>query len=121
MNLIYFTPDEFDCNCGNCEVRGDAMDEGFLAMLDAAREHAGIPFVINRGVSCEAHNIKVGGSETSSHLTGTAVDIAATTSRQRFLILDGLLSAGISRIGIGETYIHADNDAEKPQELAWLY
>ena len=121
--MRYFDYSEFDCRCGNCSVRGEDMDSEFLEMLDEARTYAGVPFKINRGVSCPAHNAAVGGSETSSHLPhkACAADIEADTSMLRFAIIEGLLRAGFRRIGIAPTFIHADSDEEKPAGVAWLY
>jgi hypothetical protein len=36
-------------------------------------------------------------------------------------IVRGLLDAGFTRIGIAKTFIHADDDAESPQQVMWLY
>lgn len=120
-SLQYFTHAEFNCNCGECGVTGKLMDRDFLRTLDEARDIAGVAFKITSGARCAAHNAKVGGSPNSSHLRFVAADIAATTSRQRFLILDALLRAGFKRIGIAETFIHVDGDKEKPDRLTWLY
>lgn len=119
--LQNFTSAEFDCKCGECGVTGQLMDPEFLLMLDYARGMAGIPFRITSGARCANHNAKVGGSATSTHLKFSAADIAAPTSRQRFIILRALLDAGFERIGIHETYIHAETSEDKPQEVAWLY
>ena len=114
----YFKASELECKCG-CGLNN--FHDGVLNQLDTARMIAGIPFVINRGCSCEKHNKEVGGSETSSHLKGLAVDIKADTSYRRFKILNALISAGFNRIGIGKTFIHADMDAHKDQMVTWLY
>ena len=97
------------------------MNEEFLQRLDEAREYAGIPFIINSAWRSEEDNKRVGGKPTSSHLKGLAVDIKATSSRQRGLILDALRSVGFSRIGIAKTFIHVDMDFDKDQDVTWLY
>ena len=97
------------------------MDEEFLQRLDEAREYAGIPFVINSAWRSEEDNKRVGGKPNSSHLKGLAVDIKATNSRQRGLILDALRSVGFNRIGIAKTFIHVDLDFDKDQDVTWLY
>ena len=114
----YFTDAEFTCH-GGCGKQG--MAPGFILQLTRARERAGVPFVINSGYRCAAHNKRIGGSPTSSHLTGTAVDIAARSNTRRFRILDALLAEGFIRIGIGKTFIHADLDPRKAQKVVWLY
>ncbi len=99
------------------------MDQGFLIRLDYARRLAGVPFRINSGYRCKTHNASrgVGGSETSSHLMGWAVDIRAITDYERFRILAALLSVGFKRIGVRDDFIHVDNDPYKNSERLWLY
>ena len=72
MNLKYFKYEEF--KSPDLPDSGNLMDATFLAMLDSAREIAGIPFKINSAYRSESHNRKVGGKSTSSHLVGKAVD-----------------------------------------------
>lgn len=97
------------------------MDTYFLNMLDSARDLAEIPFIVNSGYRCPAHNAHVGGTSTSSHLKGLAADIRATTSSQRFAMLSALLEVGFKRIGIGKTFIHIDRDKSKTSKVVWTY
>ena len=122
---------EFNCPCcGNIE-----MNQLFIDTLRAAREYSNTPYLINSGYRCEKHNKKVGGKvgdkakgiPASTHTVGAAADIHCTESRQRALILCGLLEAGFSRIGIAKTFIHVDmadrlegND-KKVEAVFWLY
>ena len=115
MAWRYFDREEFGY------ADGVEPDPTLVQLLDDARGMAGVPFVITSGIRSEDRNREVGGVETSSHLTGHAVDIAAESSRERFLILDALLQCGARRIGIGDTFIHVDTDESKPQEVAWVY
>jgi zinc D-Ala-D-Ala carboxypeptidase len=109
----YFKESEFACRC--CGVA--KMQQSTIDKLIKAREIAGIPFVINSGYRCEAHNASVGGKSEGAHTSGYAVDIKATDSRSRFLILDAVLKAGFNRIGIAKTFIHIDNDPK----VVWEY
>ena len=59
--------------------------------------------------------------EKSSHQKGIAADIKSRSSRNRSAILDGLIKAGFTRIGIGKTWIHVDNDPLKARRVTWLY
>lgn len=123
MQLEHFNLSEFDCNCGKCGCTGELyMDWEFLVNLDEARGESGVPYVISRGYTCELHNksAEVGGSPTSSHLSGLAVDIAVPDSRSRFHILRGLLHVGFHRIGIYPGHIHIDADPFKDIGVAWL-
>ena len=95
---------EFNCPC----CGKNKMNQDFLALLRDAREFCRTPFIINSGYRCEKHNKKVGGKEKSTHRVGSAADIHCTESRQRAMILCGLLEAGFSRIGIAKTFIHVD-------------
>ena len=96
------------------------MDLGFLHKLDEARMLADTPFRITSGYRTTEHNAKVGGRVGSSHLKGCAVDIAVNNSAQRSAIIQGLVKAGFTRIGIAKTFIHADTDENKPSAI-WLY
>jgi hypothetical protein len=116
--MKYFDIIEFDCKCG-CKT--GTMNEEVLARLSTARFVSKIPFIITSGLRCRAHNKCIGGSPSSSHIDGLAVDIKATNSNHRHMILKGLLEAGFKRIGIAKDFIHADCDKTKPQQLTWLY
>lgn len=117
---VYFKPKEFECKCG-CGVGFEEMDKDILDKLDTARAIAGIPFKLNSAMRCSTHNKKIGGSITSSHLKGFAVDIAANTSTERYKILGALFEVGFNRIGIAKNFIHVDIDPSKDSELIWLY
>ena len=94
MNLKYFKYEEF--KSPDLPDSGNLMDATFLAMLDSAREIAGIPFKINSAYRSESHNRKVGGKSTSSHLVGKAVDLHCTDSRSRWIIITALQKAGFT-------------------------
>jgi len=111
----YFEMDEFQCSCCGSNL----MSLFFVEQLDEARELAMIPFVINSGYRCESHDAALGGK--GNHTTGRAVDIKCDTSRERIKIVKALLAVGFDRIGIGKTFIHADDVNGKPPEVMWLY
>ena len=102
------------------------MDKDFLSMLDNARDIAKTPFKITSGYRTKEHNIaiykKLGKKPIeSSHLKGLACDIACSDSRARFLIINALLKAGFTRIGIANNFIHVDSDCEKSENVIWTY
>jgi uncharacterized protein YcbK (DUF882 family) len=99
---------------------GLLMDANFLYKLNYARHLAETAFVITSGYRTIAHNKAVGGSKTSSHLSGLAVDISARNSLERLRIIQGLIDAGFTRIGIGNNFCHVDLDTSKSDAL-WLY
>ena len=115
--MIHFTVNEFECPC----CKRVEMDYIFMQDLDAARSVAGVPFRINSGYRCERYNLEIKGSVGSSHLKGLAANIRCKDSTQRFKIVRALIRAGITRIGVAETFIHADSDPGKPNELIWTY
>lgn len=118
--LEFFRYEEFDSpdlpNSGRAN-----MDADFLRMLDHARGIARVPFKITSGYRTEEHNEKVGGVKNSSHIKGKAVDIAVSSSRERWNILQALQSAGFNRFGLAKTFIHVDNDGEKSDNVIWTY
>jgi len=118
--MQYFTLSEFDSP--DLPGSGSRMQPQFLDMLDDARDLAGIAFIVNSGFRTPEHNASIpGASSNSSHLVGCAADIAVRNSSQRFIIVASLIAVGFTRIGIGETFIHVDNDQVKTPAVAWLY
>lgn len=120
LDLKYFTLKEFDSpdEAGS----GYRMDTDFLRRLDTARGIAGIPFKINSGYRTAHHNDTVIKARTgSSHKKGLAVDIGYTGSRERYIILKALMEVGMTRFGIGKTFIHCDVDKNKDEDVIWLY
>jgi len=94
------------------------MESEFLEKLDAAREIAGIPFVISSGYRCPKHNKEVGSTATN-HPLGVASDIRCTDGPSRFKIIAALIQAGFTRIGVAKTFIHCDTNT-LPSSI-WFY
>lgn len=115
----YFNYSEFDSP--DVQGSGQMMDKTLLEMLDEVRDKFDKPIHITSGFRTPAHNEAVGGVETSSHLKGLAVDIACKKSTDRFDLINCLLDVGFSRIGVGNTFIHADIDQDKTQGVIWTY
>ena len=90
-----------------------------IRRLDKARELAGVPFYINSGYRDENHPETIK-NPTSSHTKGHAVDIAVNDSN-RDVIQQALREAGFTRIGLANTFIHADDDPLKTQYVTWFY
>ena len=99
---------------------GRKMKNSFIQKLQKAREIAGIPFRVTSGFRTIAHNKKVGGKKSSSHLTGWAADVSCKDNLKRIKIVSAAVEAGIKRIGISSNFIHLDDDPNKIDSL-WLY
>lgn len=89
------------------------------AMLDMARDKAGVPFIITSGKRTAEQEIALkGGVRDSAHISGYGVDIATGDGHVLCLILSGLILAGFRRIGIYHDaqfvphHLHADNDPD---------
>ena len=120
--MKYFKLSEFD----SPDVLGSGakMDKHFLEILEKARGIAGVPFKVLSGYRTKEHNLKVGGRVGSSHCKGLAADIyLPNNSRARFLIINSILKAGISRIGISfkGNFVHIDIDSSKDNNVLWSY
>ena len=125
ITIKHFNLSEFDCKCGKCSHKGEDMDIDFMIKLDRAREIAGdnCKFIITSGARCLDHNKAIGGVSKSSHcnIPCNASDISATDSTKRFIIIQSLIEAGFTRIGIGKNFIHCDTDKLKSQRVCWHY
>ncbi len=99
------------------------MDINLLMLVDKMRHRAAIPFNITSAYRSQEYNDKLkNSSKNSAHIKGKALDIAATDSRSRYLIIEAAIYYGIQRIGIADSFIHIDiDDIEKPAKVAWLY
>lgn len=113
----YFVPSEFECKCGCGENR---IVPELIELLYSARLVADIPFQITSGYRCQTHNERVGGVSGSAHTQGMAADIYTPTMGARRKILEGLLLAGFTRVGIASTFIHCDVDQTRPRGV-YLY
>ena len=120
----YFKPSEFVCRCGKCTAVYIAQE--FLDKLHAARLLSKTKFVIASGGRCLAHNAKVNGAAKSDHLSTptdicTGVDIAVTTTAQRYEIETVCRSVGLNRFGHGAGFIHVGLAHRNPANVTWIY
>lgn len=115
----HFTESEFNKCIPECSLQD--MNQVTINKLDLARDIAGIPFVLNSAKRSYEWELSHNRSGTGSHTEGTAIDIECNSSRNRFLIVNSLLQAGFTRIGIARTFIHADDSLTHDQKVIWLY
>jgi|TARA_R100000655_G_scaffold35790_1_gene69574 uncharacterized protein YcbK (DUF882 family) len=119
LNLTYFKVEEF--NQKGLPESWRYMDLNFLMLLDKIRHRAGIPFKITSAYRTPQYNNTLkNASPNSAHILGKAVDISATDSKSRFLIIEAAMHYGIQRIGISDSFVHIDIK-DNPCEVAWLY
>lgn len=97
------------------------MDGGFLALMDRVREKAGIPLVMNCAYRSREWDLAKGRSGNSAHTRRKAMDIRCFSSATRFKIVKAALECGITRIGIGKTFVHLDNDSSLTQNVIFDY
>ena len=116
--MKYFKIEEFNCDGAICY---DKMSPKLLKMLDQAREKANTPFKITSSWRSQEKNKSLkNSSKNSSHLKGKAVDIACNSGLERLKIFSALITTGFTRIGISDTFIHADIDDTKSDSI-WTY
>lgn len=119
MELKYFKEEEFERCSPPCKMSD--MDEELLMLLDELREKTGIPIVINSAYRSKKYDLKKGRSGNSAHTKGKAVDIRCNKSANYYKIIKVALELGINRIGLGNGFIHLDNDKTLPQNVIWHY
>ena len=118
-DIKYFKSYEFDSK--DAPGSGCNMNLDFVRKLDKLREAVKVPLIIHSGYRTAEHNALVGGVDSSAHETGHAADIGALSSGLRFRIVEAALRLGFRRVGIGNGFVHIDDDITKPQDMVWLY
>ena len=117
MNSKYVSRDflrsEFACRCG-CGF--DTVDVQTIEIVQAVRDHFGVPFDINSGCRCPDHNRAVGGATNSQHLKGRAADIDSSRSdvhpdKVADFIIENYPSASVGRYN---TFTHIDTRTNGP-------
>lgn len=130
--LVHFSEDEFRrssfCLPDETKVAEkiqqdplSLLDWNTCKKLDQTRDYAGIPFRLNCSYRSVLFDLTKGRSGDSAHCKGFAFDIAATTDRQRFLIVRAAILCGWKRIGVSKNFIHLDDDPSKNPERLWTY
>ena len=87
------------CSCG-----ADKISSILIEKLQKVRNIIGRPIIITSGVRCEFYNASIKASMNSSHIPdehgiGNAVDIACTTSKDRYELVE-VAQKFFKRIGI---------------------
>jgi len=113
--MDYFSVNEIKCPCcGQYKV-----DEQFLFTMNLIRHNVGKPLIVNSWYRCEKHDKEVGG--VGNHPQGNAVDLSIKSSKLRYAVIEEARLLGITRMGVGSSFIHIDTRKDAPQEVLWLY
>lgn len=115
----YFAEREFQRCSPSCSLQN--MTQEAMDAFDAVRERAGIPLVINCAFRSREWDKARGRSGNSAHTKGVALDIRANSSATRMKIVSAALAEGITRIGIGQGFVHLDIDDTLAQGVMWHY
>lgn len=112
-HIKYWSREEFRCQCGGkyCNGFPAEPDQALAVLLDDVREHFGRPGHRSSGLRCRTWNTIQGGSDTSRHMRGKAMDFRIEgCSAQQIL---GYLHEHIGTryaYDIDGTYVHVDVD-----------
>lgn len=110
---LWWTLEELAKNPEN----GKKMDSLFMEKLAILKQVTGLPFKINSAYRTPHENFGARGVKNSAHKSGYAIDVRATRSDQRFLIVKEAIKLGFNRIGIHARFIHLDMDPTKTPEV----
>ena len=102
--MIYFEPEEFVMGNENVFNR---MDAELLMKLDLLRAIVNEPLHVTSSYRSKSYNNAVGGSKTSYHLQGRAVDLKCNNGRLRAKIVKAALKYKLS-VGVAKNFIHID-------------
>ena len=68
--------EEFRCKCDNKECKSTPVSTVLMDKFEKLRKECGnLPIKITSGHRCQVHNYEVGGTLTSKHLYGLAMDL----------------------------------------------
>ena len=85
--------------------------------------YLGFEITITSGHRSIAHNTTAGGVVNSEHTYSPAegADVLCKQSITRFKMVKWLLEHGVTRIGIGDEFVHVGVAEDKPQCVMWDY
>ena len=115
----HFKEAEFNKCVPPCSLQD--MSQDFMNLLDTLRDRAGIPIVLNSAYRSVAYEKSMARSGNSAHTRGRAVDIRCNNGQTKQRLMDIARTLGITRFGVGKTFLHIDNDRSLPQNTTWGY
>ena len=117
---VYFSESEFRRCTPPCER--EQMQQSFLNLMDDIRRRAGIPLVINCAYRSREYDLKKGRTGNSAHTLGLAVDFKCLNNQTRQKIITAAIMCGVTRIGVGRTFVHVDmGDKVGMIPAVWTY
>ena len=119
VNSKHFKESEFNRCSPSCSLQD--MQQATIDKLDKARDIAGIPFVLTSAYRSPQHDKSKGRSGTGAHTLGHAIDIRCNDSASRYKIVLALQQAGFTRIGVANSFVHADDSPKHAQDILWTY
>lgn len=81
----------------------------------------GFGWDITSGYRCPKLNADVGGVSNSAHVVALALDVRFTSPAHAIALVKAFIKAGFKRIGLGNTFIHADLSTVLPTPMVWEY
>ena len=105
---------------GDPRINFDLVSQEALDKLTLAREISGIPYKITSTYRTKEQDIALAGfAGAHTETPCTAFDIAFKNSKDLFLILKGLFTAGFIRIGVNwnNNHIHVDDSKKLPNPV----
>lgn len=114
-----FTIPELQKVCFPAGTSVTQIDYYSLMRLQKARDYLCEPIRLTCAYRSVEWDKQHGRNGLSSHCKGQAFDIACRDKRYRFRLICALIRAGFTRIGVYPTFVHADDDSDKP-EIFWI-
>lgn len=103
----------------SCELSDIHPD--LVEYIRRAQHIAGFTFTITSAFRPKSWEFSKGRNGSSSHTKGLAVDISTNDSHTRYKVLVSLACVGVSRLGVGKSFIHADIDETKAHPIIFHY
>lgn len=118
-NLEYLNIQQFD----SPDLPGSSvnMDLEFLYKLNAVGGVLGKRLIVTSGYRTKVHNVKVKGSNNSSHLRGLGADVVCLSGRDKWHFITACMSVGLTRFGVGKSFVHVDCDKSLPSKVFFCY
>jgi len=115
---MYFKKEEFTLEG---EIVYYRMNANLLTLLEVIRGDVGEPLTITSSFRTREYELAHGRTGNSAHTLGLAVDLACTTAKLRYKIINSAIKRGVTRIGIGKDFIHIDISTSHEQQVIWHY